>query len=79
MKTTIELPDDPFHKAKVRAAEDGTTLKDIISMALEAWFRIPGESEKKRRKARVKFLLNAMRADNKEPMKPMSRQEIYDR
>jgi hypothetical protein len=78
MKTTIELPDELFHHAKVVAAERGTTLKDIMVQALKLWFRTPAEDEEKNRKATVKRLLQAMRASNTEPMIPLKREEIYD-
>ena len=79
MKTTIDLPDDLFQKAKMVAAERSTTLKDIMVQALQLWFRTPAEGEEKQRKARMKELLKAMQASNTEPMVPLKREEIYDR
>ena len=35
MKTTVEIPDPLFRKAKTRAAECGQTLKEFISEALQ--------------------------------------------
>jgi len=35
MKTTVEIPDPLFRKAKTRAAERGQTLKEFISEALQ--------------------------------------------
>jgi hypothetical protein len=35
MKTTIEIPDTLYRRAKVRAAEDSITLKDLVVTALE--------------------------------------------
>ncbi len=34
MKTTIEIPDLLFRKAKAKAAERGQTLKDLVAEAL---------------------------------------------
>lgn len=34
MKTTIEIPDSLFRKAKSRAAERGQTLKQLVTEAL---------------------------------------------
>ena len=31
MKTTIELPDELFRRLKMRAAEEGRTMKDILT------------------------------------------------
>lgn len=79
MKTTIEIPDDLFQKVKVLAAERGTTLRDVVAQALQQWLRTPTEDEEKKRKATVKRLLRAMQASNTAPMKPLTREEIYDR
>jgi hypothetical protein len=36
MKTTIDIPDPLFRKAKARAAERGQTLKEFVTDALSA-------------------------------------------
>lgn len=35
MKTTLEIPDALFRRAKARAAERGQTLKELVSEALQ--------------------------------------------
>ena len=35
MKTTIEIPDPLFRKAKSKAAENGQTLKELVTEALQ--------------------------------------------
>ena len=42
MKTTIEIPDPLFRKAKLRAAERGQSLKEYVADALRA--RLAAES-----------------------------------
>lgn len=79
MKTTIEIPDDLFQKVKVLAAERSTTLRDVVAQALQQWLRTPTEDEEKKRKATMKRLLRAMQASNTAPMKPLTREEIYER
>ena len=79
MKTTIDLPDDIFFKAKLMATERRTTLKDIMVQALQMFTRTPAVEEEKNRKASMKRLLKAMQASNTEPMVPLKREEIYDR
>ena len=79
MKTTIELPDDLFQRAKVISAERGTTLKEIMVQALKLWMRSPAEDEEVARQVTLKRLLKAMRASNAEPMVPLKREEIYER
>ena len=36
MKTTIDLPDALYRRAKIRAAERGTTLRALLTESLEA-------------------------------------------
>jgi hypothetical protein len=42
MKTTIEIPDPLFRKAKSRAAERGQTLREFVADAL--WAKLTTES-----------------------------------
>lgn len=35
MKTTIEIPDPLFRRAKSKAAENGQTLKELVTEALQ--------------------------------------------
>lgn len=79
MKTTIDLPDEVFLKAKILAAERSTTFKDLVVQALTLITRTPTEVEEKARKQKLKRLLKAMQAGNAEPMVPLTREEIYDR
>ena len=44
MKTTVDLPDPLFRKAKARAAEKGISLKRFITEAVENRLAHPGES-----------------------------------
>jgi len=77
MKTTIDLPDDLFLKAKVFAAEQRITLKEVLVQALQRFMQSPPEAEEKKRRAAMKKLLKAMQASNTEPMTPLTRDEIY--
>ncbi len=79
MKTTIDLPDDVFFKAKLLAAERRTTLKEIMIQGLRQITDTPPERAEKQRKATLKRLLKAMKATNTEPMVPLTREEIHDR
>ena len=79
MKTTIDLPDEVLGKAKVFAAEQRTTLRDLVVRGLKLVTETPEPDDEKQRKAALKRLLEAMRASNTEPMVPLKREEIYDR
>ena len=79
MKTTIDLPDDILHRAKIVAVQRKTTLKELVIQGLEHATRHPAEDADKMRKERVAGLIAALQASNIEPMKPLSRSEIYGR
>ena len=42
MKTTVELPDALYRRAKVRAAEEGSTLRELMIRSLERELRDGG-------------------------------------
>jgi hypothetical protein len=44
MKTTIDIPDALFRRAKARAAERGQSLKDFVAEALQAKLASPGRT-----------------------------------
>jgi hypothetical protein len=48
MRTTIEVPDELMTRAKVRAAQEGITLKQLFTSAIEQRLA-PGEKKKVRR------------------------------
>jgi Arc/MetJ family transcription regulator len=37
MRTTIEISDEIFRRAKKRAADDGTTLREVVDLALRSY------------------------------------------
>ncbi|HXP18753.1 MAG TPA: hypothetical protein VN840_03805 [Streptosporangiaceae bacterium] len=41
MRTTVDMPADLMHAAKVRAAEHGETLKDLVTRAVARELRVP--------------------------------------
>lgn len=62
MKTTIELPDEIFHKAKLLAAARRTTLKEIMVQALQMFTTSTTGEDDRKRKATLKRLLKAMQS-----------------
>jgi uncharacterized coiled-coil protein SlyX len=79
MKTTIELPNDVFLKAKILAVERRMTFKDVVIQGLKLVTETPLETDLEARKVALKRLLKAMQASNTEPLVPLAREEIYDR
>ena len=47
VKTTLEIPDPIFRKAKARAAEMGIPFRAYVSQAVEEKLAAPGKSEDK--------------------------------
>lgn len=80
MKTTIDVPDDLLHRAKVVAAQRRTTLRELVVRGLETVTSDQSDERlESERKKTLKRLLKAMQASNTEPMVPLKREEIYDR
>lgn len=79
MKTTIDLPEDLLHRAKITAAQRKTTLKELVLQGLEYATRHEMPDPEVVRKERAAKLIAALQARNTDPMKPLKRKEIYDR
>lgn len=79
MKTTIDLPDEVLVSAKVFAAEQRTTLRELVVRGLKMVTETPERDDEKQRKAAIRRLLKNMQAGNSKPMVPLKREEIYDR
>ncbi len=45
MKTTLELPDALFRRAKSAAAQRGIALRELVTEALSEKLAVPGRSE----------------------------------
>lgn len=79
MRTTLDIPDEIFKKAKLQAVHEGVALKDVITRALEREFA-PAGGDAAMRKARARRLFTVLdRARNTRPAGRLKREEIYDR
>lgn len=73
MKTTIELPDDLLHRAKVVAAQRRTTLKQLVMDGLDWALRSDrGSTEQEAAIARLQRGLHL-------GAKPLTRGQIHER
>ena len=79
MKTTIDLPEDLLRAAKIHATENGTTLKELVIKGLHLVTEENAEKEELARQERIRKLLSEFEFENKEPIKPLTREECYDR
>ncbi len=73
MKTTIDLPDEILHRAKVVAAQRRTTLKELIIGGLDWVLRSDAESPD--RQAAVARLQKGLRLGGQ----PLSREQTHER
>lgn len=79
MRTTLEIPDSLFKKAKLKAVHEGLALKDIINRALERDL-VSAADDTKTRRTRASRLFAALdQARNTQPVGRLNRDEIYDR
>jgi hypothetical protein len=79
MRTTLEIPDSLFKRAKLKAVQEGVPLKDIVNRALERDLASSGEDTETRR-ARADRLFAALdQARNTQPVGRFNREEVYDR
>ena len=62
MKTTLEMPDELFRRAKTTAAQRGQSLKQLVTVALERELAgpAPGASTSKRRQTEVAAFLREL-------------------
>ena len=52
MRTTLDLPDDLLKRAKIKAVERGTSLRDVVAAALVHELSRPSDAAKKRKRAK---------------------------
>lgn len=71
MKTTLELPAELMRAAKIRAAEEGRTLKDVVADLIRRGLADqPRPSEALRRRVRLPLIECAHGARSDEEMTP---------
>lgn len=73
MKTTIDLPDEVLHRAKIVAAQRRTTLKELFLSGLEMAMRLEAEAP-----VREEALTRLRRGLNLGG-RPLPREEIHER
>jgi predicted transcriptional regulator len=73
MKTTIELPDDLVHRAKIAAAERRTTLRALVEAGLESVLSAEGLASE--RKAALERLQRGFKLGGR----PLARHQVHER
>ena len=78
MRTTMEIPDDLFKKAKLRAVQEGVALKEVVTRALVRELT-PGDSAALRKARAGRLFKELDKAGNTRPVGRLNRKELYDR
>ncbi len=78
-KTTIDLPEEILHQAKIVAARRKTTIKELVIAGLTHAISTSADDEEALRRKRAEQFLSQLQAANSEPMRPLTREEIHDR
>lgn len=67
MKTTLEMPDELFRRAKTAAAQRGQSLKQLVTVALERELAEPppGTRSSKRKQAEIKATMRELKKISK--------------
>jgi hypothetical protein len=73
MKTTIDLPDDLLHRAKIVAAQRKTTLKELVHTGLDWVLR--SDAETADRTAALARLQQGLRLGGR----PLTRDQAHER
>lgn len=73
LKTTIDLPDDLLHRAKVVAAQRKTTLKELIQTGLD-WV-LQSEAQSTDGSAALARMRTGLRLEGK----PLTRAQLHER
>ncbi len=80
MKTTIDLPDEILHRAKIVAAQRKTTLKDLVISGLTHALETPPADPEIQRRERAGRLIAALsKGRNTQPVGRLNRDELHDR
>lgn len=75
MKTTIDLPEDVLHRTKIVAAQQKTTLKELVLLGLQTVIS-SGAAVPRPGNDLADTLANG---HNTQPVGRLRREEIYDR
>ena len=79
MRTTLDIPDAVFKKAKLKAVHEGISLKAVVTRALERELTAPGADLATRSK-RARRLFRALdKAHNQTPVGRLNREDLYER
>ncbi len=78
MRTTLDIPEAVFKKAKLKAVEEGVSLKVVVIRALEREVTVGPDMAARKKRAQQLFA-TLDKARNTTPVGPLHRAALYDR
>jgi hypothetical protein len=80
VKTTIEIPDDLLRRSKIKAAERGSTLKELVIHGLERVISddFADDSTKTKHRQAMQVFLSGFRFNNSVSAAGFDRKELYE-
>jgi len=79
MRTTLDIPDATFKKAKLKAVHEGVAFKVVVIRALEREVATPAPDAAARRKRARRLFATLDKACNEAPVGRLNREDLYDR
>ncbi len=79
MRTTLDIPDATFKKAKLKAVHEGVAFKVVVIRALERELAAPAPDRAALRKRAQRLFVTLDRAGNEAPVGRLNREDLYDR
>jgi len=79
MRTTLDIPDATFKKAKLKAVHEGVAFKVVVIRALEREVASSAPDMTARRKRARRLFVTLDKASNEAPVGRLNRADLYDR
>lgn len=79
MRTTLDIPDELFKQAKLKAVHEGVSLKVVFTRALEREVSIAVADETARKQRAQRLFATLDKARNESPVGELNREDLYDR
>jgi len=79
MRTTLDIPDATFKKAKLKAVYEGVAFKVVVIRALEREVASSAPDTAARRKRARRLFATLDNASNEAPVGRLNRVDLYDR
>ena len=78
MRTTLDIPDATFKKAKLKAVHEGVSFKVVVIRALEREVATSAPDMAARRKRAQRLFATLDKSRNEAPVGRLNREALYD-